>query len=81
MVMGQQVPHDGRGEVTEAVGNDVRLQGLQEDAFGHGVLQQPRVQLVEEQLAAETQDWLVDRFCRTGPDRSGQDRPGQIMTD
>lgn len=47
LVMGQEVPHDVRGEVTDAVHNNVGLQWLQEDPLSHHILQQPSVQLVK----------------------------------
>lgn len=60
MVMGQEVPHDGCGEVTQAVGNDVRLEGLQEDSLSNRVFQQPVVQLVEHQVSAHGKHFY---FC------------------
>lgn len=52
VVVGQQVPHDGRGQVTQAVGHNVGLQRLQEDALSHCVLHQARVQLLKQQVPA-----------------------------
>lgn len=52
VVMGQEVPHDGRGQVTEAVGDNVRLQRLQEGPLSNRVLHQPSIQLAEQQVAA-----------------------------
>lgn len=47
MIMGQEIPHDGRCEVTKTVCYNVGLQWLQEDTLSHHVLHQPSVQLVE----------------------------------
>ncbi|TNN63969.1 hypothetical protein EYF80_025811 [Liparis tanakae] len=64
MVMGQEVPHDGRGEVTETVGNDVRLQRLQKHALSHRVLHQLSIQLVEHQLTSHQSLGDIPSSCQ-----------------
>lgn len=52
VVVGQQIPHNGCGQVTKAVGHNVGLQRLQEDALSHRVLHQARVELLKQQVPA-----------------------------
>lgn len=46
----EEVPHDRRRQAADPLAQDVRLQTLQEDAFSHRVLHQPRVDLVKQQV-------------------------------